>query len=174
MTVERPEKSGRGGPIRRGFRSLFGSPAGAAGIPQIRENWRAIRGMAALIIQGPQADDRVRVKADRVLDLHEMAYVMGTTISVVEMRLSARRRQTRLAVYAYLGAAVVLWASWLYEAIASPGSYARLLTVAGLIAITTCFGLGAFYNALVNWQIRAGRLGSAGEFMSTTDSWRPS
>lgn len=174
MTVEQPEKPKQAGPIRRGSRFLFGSPARAAGLPQIQRSWGAIREMAALIIRGPQADRRVRVKADRELDLYEMAYAMGTTISVVEMRLSARRRQTRLAVYAYLGAAIVLWVSWLYEAITSPGSYARLLTVAGLVAITTCFELGAFYNALVNWQIRTGRLGSAREFLSTTDSWRPS
>lgn len=174
MKPDQTEESAGRGRVRRKLRFWFGSPNAAAGIPQIRQNWRAIREMFALIMEGPPTERRLRVGADRHLDVYEMADAMGTTVTAIELQLLARRRQTRLAVYSYSAAGTVLWLAWLYEALTSPSAYARLLTVVGLVAVTSCFALGAFYNALVNWQIRTGRLGSAREFLSTTDSWWPS
>ena len=46
--------------------------------------------------------------------------------------------------------------------------------VVGLLAICTAFFLSAFYNALINWQIRTLRLGTAREFLRAEESWWPS
>ena len=41
-------------------------------------------------------------------------------------------------------------------------------------AICCCFFLMAFYNALINWQVRTRRLGTAREFLDADETWRPS
>ena len=49
-----------------------------------------------------------------------------------------------------------------------------LAYVIGLLTICTAMFLSAFYNALVNWQIRTRRLGTVLEFLRTEESWWPS
>ena len=162
------------GSFRRGISAAFGDPRQAAGVPQIKRNWQAIRQLAVLIAQGPQPDPRVRVSVDRKLDVIEMAIAAGVTADTVEYRLEVRLKQTRQAVFCYMGAATLLWVGWFYEALTAPRAYAHPLAAIGLVAVTSCFALGAFYNALVNWQIRTRRLGTAREFLATTESWWPS
>ncbi len=114
------------------------------------------------------------MSVDRQLDVTEMAIAAGVTVDAVEYRLEFRLKQTKQAVYCYMGAATLLWVGWFYEAFTAPRAYAHLLAVIGLVAVTSCFALGAFYNALVNWQIRTRRLGTAREFLATTETWWPS
>lgn len=43
-----------------------------------------------------------------------------------------------------------------------------------VLLICGLFRIAAFYNALVNWQRHAQRMGAWREFLSTDDSWWPS
>ena len=61
---------------------------------------------------------------------------------------------------------------WVYEALLQP-AYASLGYILALVAFCAVFFLAAFYNALINWQARTIRLGTAREFLTTTDSWWP-
>ncbi len=54
---------------------------------------------------------------------------------------------------------------WTFEALLEP-TYAGLPYILGLIGLCGVFFLSAFYNALVNWQARTLRLGTAREFLA--------
>jgi hypothetical protein len=61
-----------------------------------------------------------------------------------------------------------------YHAAAALPASPSLSYVVGMGAICSCFFLLAFYHALVNWQIRTRRLGTAREFLHADESWWPS
>ncbi len=82
-------------------------------------------------------------------------------------------RIARISTYCYLAGGVGFLALWTFEALLQP-SYASLPYILGLIGLCGVFFLSAFYNALINWQARTLRLGTAREFLATDDSWWPS
>jgi hypothetical protein len=91
----------------------------------------------------------------------------------IERQLCNRRRQTAVSTYCYLAGGAGFLALWTCEALLEP-TYASLPYIVALIGLCGVFFLSAFYNALVNWQARTLRLGTAREFLATDDSWWPS
>lgn len=164
-------------PNRRPFRAtlsfIFGGPISAFNAANIAEGASAIGDLATRIRHGPGADPRVRVREDRTLDLGEMAFKARVPVSQVKTMLWSRQQQTAKAVYYYALGAVSFFGVWVYEALSTP-AYARVAYVVILMMISGLFVLSAFYNALVNWQIRTLRLGTWREFLSTEESWWPS
>jgi hypothetical protein len=148
-------------------------PFNAFGTKQIVKNAAVIESLAERIKAGRPADDRVRVNDDRRLDLVATALRAGVRVEAIQARLANRRRETARAVWCYLAGCVGSLAVWFVEALSTP-SDARLAYVAGLLLVCAAFTLSAFYNALVNWQIRTLRLGTTREFLSTDESWWPS
>lgn len=102
-----------------------------------------------------------------------MAFLAGTSSYGLETMLARRRRQTAHATKVYLFGGVCFLAFWSYEAFSAP-VFASLPYVLGLIAFCAVFFLSAFHNALINWQIRTRRLGSAREFLNARETWWPS
>lgn len=163
---------GKGG-LWRGLKFVLGAPFQALGTEHIVGSAGLIGDLARQIKVGPGTDARVRIDDGRNLDLVAMAVGAGVNLAEIHRLLVNRRRQTARAVFCYLGGSMAFLALWLIEAITTP-AYASLAYVLGLIAICTAFFLSALYNALVNWQIRTLRLGTASEFLCTEESWWPS
>jgi hypothetical protein len=170
--VSRPAK-----PKRRSFRIVlnfvFGGPINAFNAANIAEGASTIEDLAMRIRRGPGADPRVRVRDDRTLDLQAMALKAGVSIADIEVLLWNKRRQTKRAVFCYAFGAISFFGLWLWEALSTP-TYARLSYVIVLLTICGLFVLSAFYNTLLNWQIRTLRLGTWREFLSAEESWWPS
>ena len=95
-------------------------------------------------------------------------------ISQVEMLLALRLRRTATTFWAcvVVGTAGIL--SWVAAAIASPPDFAGLWSGMMTLILSLILGVKALEAALHNWQVRALRLGSVGEFLRTADTILPS
>jgi len=152
---------------------LLGGPIAAFGAKGVAEGARIIGTLAGTIKAGQQPDSRVRVDDERFLDLQATAFLAGTSPAGLEQMLANRRSQSSLATKYYLLGGVCFLLFWFYEALVMP-IYASLPYVLGLIALCSVFFLSAFHNALINWQIRTRRLGTAREFLNARETWWPS
>jgi glucan phosphoethanolaminetransferase (alkaline phosphatase superfamily) len=91
----------------------------------------------------------------------------------LERRLKIRRRQTALIAYATFVLASIFLAAWVCEALSSPWTAARVALALEFLPFCALFFLLAFYNALLNFQIRIGRAASWREFLATSEPFWP-
>lgn len=173
ITKDAPDKPKRR-TLWRGVRLVMSAPAACFGGRQIRENAGYIGDLVRLIRTGPGTDPRVRLSKDRSLDVLSMAWDAQVPPSEIERQLDNRRRQSTRSTLCYLTGAVLFLVVGFYQAAAALPASPSLLYVVGMGAICSCFFLLAFYHALVNWQIRTRRLGTAREFLHADESWWPS
>lgn len=148
-------------------------PVDAFNPQQVVEGAQTIGRLVDVIKAGPQADPRIRLTDDRSLDLAATAFLVGASQAEIQRQLWNRRRQSTITTYCYLAGGAGFLVLWTFEALLQP-SYASLPYILGLTGLCGIFFLSAFYNALINWQARTLRLGSAREFLTTDDSWWPS
>jgi hypothetical protein len=158
---------------KRRFWSRLGVLLGGPLTEQIAKSAVVIGDLTERIKEGPTAHGWVYADDERRFDLVAMALQAGVTVEAIRVQLANRGRQTARAVWCYLAGGVGFLVFWLVEAISTPAC-TRLSYVAGLLLICAAFFLSAFYNALVNWQLRTLRLGSAREFLCTNERWWPS
>lgn len=158
----------------RGVRLVMSAPAACFGGKQIRENAGYIGDLVRLIRTGPGTEPRVRLFKDRSLDVLSMAWDARVPPSEIERQLDNRRKQSARSTLCYLAGAVLFLAVGFYQAAAALPASPSLLYVVAMSAICSCFFLLAYYHALVNWQIRTRRLGTAREFLHANESWWPS
>ena len=157
-----------------GVRKTLGAPIACIGVEQIAENARLIRRLAQTIRTGPGPDPMVRVKPDRTLDVAVMSWEAQVPVTEIERLLANRRRQSRQATWSYLAGGTVFVVLGFIHAASLLPALPTLLYALSTAAICCCFFLMAFYNALINWQVRTRRLGTAHEFLDTDETWRPS
>ncbi len=153
--------------------SVLRSPVDAFNPRQVAEGAQTIGRLVNVIKAGPQADPRIRVSDDRALDVAATAFLAGASQAEIQRQLWNRRRQSAISTYCYLVGGAGFLVLWTFEALLQP-AYANLPYILGLIGLCSVFFLSAFYNALINWQARTLRLGTAREFLATDDSWWPS
>lgn len=153
--------------------SLLRGPVDAFNPRQVVEGAHTIGRLAEIIRSGPQPDLRIRVEQDHSLDLPAIAFLAGASETEIRRQMANRRKQSAIATYCYLLGGAGFFLAWIYAALLQTG-YVSLIYVLGLVGFCTVFFLSAFYNALINWQVRTRRLGSAREFLATEDSWWPS
>jgi len=165
------------GGSRRGLWGTLGTllrgPLDAFNPRQVAQGAQVIGRLTNIIRAGPQRDPRIQVEEDHGLDLAAIAFLSETSEAEIMRQLANRRRQSATAAYTYLVGGAGFFVAWVYVALLQP-SYVSLTYVLGLVGFCTALFLAAFYNALVNWQVRTRRLGSAREFLATEDSWWPS
>ncbi len=162
------------GPLWRGVRLIVAAPLACFGYAQIASNASTIRGLVGAIRSGPQPDPHVRLAPDRTLDVAAMAWAAQVSPLEIERQLENRKRQTTRATFLYLLGAGLFLALAFFHAIVTLPALPTLSYLLTMISICSCFCSMAFYNALVNWQIRTHRLGSAREFLNTGETWWPS
>jgi hypothetical protein len=127
--------------------------------------------------------DRIRTPAQRDLsfktaergafDLQATAWSLGLTVAELRKRLDGRQRQTALAAYIMAALGVVFFTAWLLKVLHTPTASGRMLLAFDFLPLCLLFVLLAFYQALVNFQIRVGRAASWREYLTTEDGFWP-
>ena len=160
--------------VMAGPRWLWFRTREAGGLDDIRESGRLIRDLSAVLRQGPEGRPRVYADADQHLDMAATALSHGLSVASLKERVIQRRRQTtRMAYLAFAGAWLIfVW--WLWQALTTPWSAGRMILGLEFIPFCAVFFLTAFKNAWQNWQLRTGRLGSAMDYLTTTEPFWPS
>ena len=159
--------------VLAGPRWLWSRTKEAGGLEDIRESGRLIRDLGAALRQGPAGPPRLHGDADQRLDIAATARSHGLSVASLEERITRRRRQTtRLAYLTFVGGWLI-FAFWLWQALSTPWSAGRMILGLEFIPFCAVFFLLAFKNAWQNWQLRTGRLGSAMDYLTTTEPFWP-
>lgn len=163
----------------RGVRWLLGGPSDWAGVGSIRRGASLIGefARAARVSHSPgpgSADrDRVFVNEDSTIDLRATAFSQGLTEEGLRVRLEAKRRQTARIAYATFALACICLLGWLRAALATPLAFSRVMVTLDFLPFCGLFLLMAFYNGLLNFQIRSGRRASWREYLMTEQGFLP-
>jgi hypothetical protein len=158
--------SGRAEPSRRrsgvrkvvgGIGWLFGGPRDWAAVGSIRRGFSLIGDLARNARHKPSSRGRAFVSEDRTLDLEPTAFSHGVSVAALRARLEVRRRETARLAYAMFGLGLLCLAFWLHAALRAPLTSARLMLAVDFLPFCALFFLCAFYQALLNYQVRSGR-----------------
>ncbi len=152
---------------------LMAAPGAWFGAGAISDGGSAIGGLSAAARSRAKRDRRFKTADRGVFDLEATAFSYGVSVSALEARLAARRRQTMLLAYAFFGIGFVFLAGWLWSALMAPFTGGRLLAAIEFLPFCGVFFLMAFYNALINFQIRTGRTVSWREYLTTEEAFFP-
>jgi hypothetical protein len=106
-------------------------------------------------------------------DMQATAFSYGVSVHQLEAMLAARRRQTALIAYAALAFGGLFVVGWIWHALSSPWTATRITSALYFLPFCAVFFLMAFYNALLNFQIRSGRLASWREYLATPAGFWP-
>ena len=140
---------------------------------------RSIRGSASFIGDtvrearvGTRRDPRFRLFPDGEFDLEATAFMFSISLEELKHRLAVRQRQTAWTAYLCVVLACASTVTWIGHVFGSPAEPGSIL----LFGYSMLFGaicvLGAFYQALVNYQIRAGRaVGWSGFLLADRGFW---
>ena len=156
-----------------GVRWFGSTPALWLGTKNIRQGATLIGELASRVRARPRRDARFRTEKRGVFDLRATAFSYGITVAELERRLSARRRQTALTAYGLAGLGLLFFGVWLIQVLAAEDSGARLLLTIDFLPLCLLFALLAFYQALINFQIRAGRAASWREYLTIDSGFWP-
>jgi hypothetical protein len=91
----------------------------------------------------------------------------------LERRLVVRRRQTARIAYATFALGCFFFVAWVGEAFSAPWTAGRMVLALEFLPFWALFFLLAFYNALLNFQIRIGRTASWCEYLATGEPFWP-
>ena len=170
------ERQKRRSLLGRAFRSigwLCSGPVHWAGLRGISRTASFIRDLCATVRSGSQRDGRFRTSGDACFDLTATAFSYGISVPELERRLKVRRRQTALIAYATFALGCIFLTAWICEALVSPWTAMRVVLALEFLPFCALFLLLAFYNALLNFQIRVGRSAGWREYLSTDKSFWP-
>ena len=152
---------------------LVGGPIATFGVGNVVEGARTIESLAGRIKAESNRPSSVRLDDAGFFDLPETAARTNTDVHYLQVLLRCRRTQTARATKTYLLGGCGFLAFWLYAGLITSSGVSTAYILA-LISLAGLFFVGAFYNALVNWQVRTNRLGSFQEFLATSETWWPS
>ena len=153
--------------FRRMFRGLGWLSAGPvewAGLRGISRSASLIGELAATMRSASRRDRDVGANREGGPDLNA-ASCDGLSAAELERYWKVRRRQTALTAYASFAVGCLFLLAWVYEASSLPWIVARLVLALKILPFCALFFLLAFYHALLNFQIRVGRLASWREYL---------
>ncbi len=157
----------------RGTGWLAGGPVDWAGTNRIRHGWSFIGELLVVLRTGPIGDSRLKTEEHHVVDVRATAFSYGMSVPEFESRLWSRRLQTARIAYASFAFAWLFLCGWIWHALSSPWTAMRVTSTLYFLPFCVLFFLIAFYNALLNFQIRAGRLASWREYLGTNERFWP-
>ena len=146
----------------------------AGGLENIRESGKLIRDLSGVLRQGPAGPPGIYADANQRLDIAATARSHGLSVALLEKRIIQRRQQTTCTAYLTFAGGWLMLAWWLWQALSTPWSASRMILGLEFIPFCAVFFLLAFKNAWQNWQLRTGRLGSAMDYLTTTEPFWPS
>ncbi len=157
----------------RGARWLLGSGSDWAGVKSIRRGAALIGDLAHASRSGSSDRERIFVDEDRGLDLRATAFSHGMSEDALRRRLEERRRQTARIAYGTFTLACLFLVGWLHAALSTPMALSRIMLAVDFLPFCALFFLIAFYNALVNFQIRSRRRATWREYVMAESGFLP-
>ena len=162
--------------FRRAFRGagwVGGSIPDWMGVRRISRSGAFIGHLLGLLRGGPRRDDRFKVGEGGRFNLPGAALAYGVSVSELEARLVAQRRRTARIAYAAFALACLFFAGWLWQALSSPWNAVRIASMVYFLPFCALLVLVGFYHALLNFQIRIGRMASWREYLATDEPFWP-
>ena len=143
-----------------GLADWFGHKTVVTGAGLIGNAWKEGR-------KTPWRDKRFKLDEHAGFDIVATAFSFGISVEALERRLEQRRRVTFMFSYGALLIAVLSLIFWIHSALNQPYTLARAMMVWQFLPFICLSLLFAFYNALVNFQIRVRRCSNWRQFLST-------
>ena len=162
------------GKLFHGTGWLLATPFVWSGFDRIKRSWSLIGDLFGLLRTGPGRDNRFKTQGQSAFDVEATAFSYGIPVDQLEARLAARRHQTARIAYAALALGGLFLLGWVWHALSSPWTVTRITSALYFLPFCAVFFLVAFYNGLLNYQIRSGRLASWREYLSTSEPFWPS
>jgi hypothetical protein len=166
----------RRSPLGRMFRGLGWLSAGPVdwtGRRGISRGASFIRDLVLALRFGSHRDPRFRTSEDGGFDVEATAFLHGISVFELQRRLAVRRRQTARIAYATFALGCIFLTVWVCEALSSPWTAGRIILALQFLPFCALFFLLAFYNALLNFQLRIGRAASWREYLATREPFGP-
>ena len=161
------------GKTLRGARWLLGGGSDWAGVKSVRRGAALIGDLAPASRSDTSDRERIIVDEDRTLDLRATAFSQGLTEDALLRHLDKRRRQTVRIAYGTFTLACLFLIGWLHAAWHTPLALSRILLAVDFLPFCALSFLIAFYNALINFQIRSGRRASWREYLLADCGFMP-
>lgn len=161
------------GSIWRGTKMVLGAPIAALSLGQIVQNGRLIQGLVSDLRRGPPPLQAAPHDLDGKLDFSATALAYGLSEGELEECLARRRRQTATMAYLAFGLGLTFVGLWFWRLLELGETGQRLLAGLQFAPFCLVFFLAAFQQAHVNWQLRTGRLGSAGDYLRSAEPFLP-
>ena len=158
--------------LRRAFGGigwLTAAPADWAGMKSISRAASLIGGLAGAIRTRPLRDSRFKVGDAGSFDL----MATGMTAPQLEAWLVTRRKELALIAYAMFALAGLFFLAWVRAALSTRWTISRMVLSVEFLPFCVLFFLVAFYNALLNFQIRTRRQATWREYLLTSESFWP-
>ena len=174
-----PERAGRSSRSRRAGRLVraaryLSSPLGTwAGIRSIRNSASWIGDTVKDVRVATRRDPRFRLFPTGEFDFEATAFLFEISVADLKHRLAARQRQTAFMAYTCFALSVASSVTWIGGIFAAPTDGGSVLLTANAIGFGVICFLGAFYQSLVNFQLRAGRAAKWKEFLLTDRGFWP-
>ena len=145
----------------------------AAGVGEIRGGARLIRHLAVNLRRGGPAAPAPVADEDGRLDVAATAFVMGVPEAELRRLFAIRRRQSARVAWGSFAAGWGFLGLWCWQALGTPWSHERIWAAIQFLPFCAAFFVLSFRSAWQNWQLRTGRLGSAGDYLRTTEPFWP-
>jgi len=162
------------GSVWRGVKTTVRAPFITFPGRQIVENARLIAFLYGRIRVDRPPEARVFRAEDGSIDMAATSFTLGLSTDQLRARMAERRRQTARLTYLSFGLGLVFFVMWLCRAWAWNFEGSRMLAAIQCIPFCAVFFLVAFKNAHANWQLRTGYLGSASEYIHSSEPFWPS
>lgn len=157
----------------RGAKWLAASPVQWMGLKSIRQGAAFIGDLTERARARSVRDPRFKTMDEGAFDIRATAFSMGLSVPQLGRRLADRRRQTALMAYLLGILGLVAFVAWFSKVITTPMAVGRLVLAVDFLPLCLLFVLLAFYQALVNYQVRVGRTAGWREYLTTNQGFWP-
>ena len=161
------------GRVFRGIGWLSAGPVDWMGLRGISRGASFVRDLSITLRPASQRDRRSRTSEDGGFDPQATAFLQGISVFELERRVNMRRRQTARIAYATFALGCIFSTAWVCEALSLSWTAGRVFLAPEFLPFCVLFFLLAFYNALLNFQIRIGRAASWREYLATSGRFWP-
>ncbi len=161
------------GRMFRGLGWLAATPVHWSGSDRILRSAGFIGNLLTALRGRPHRSEGLKALDGGGLDLDAAAFVDGLSAHQLQARLAARRRETARIAYTTFALAWGFLLAWVWRALETPWSAARVTMAVEFLPFCAVFFLVAFHNALLNFQVRIGRMASWREYLETTEPFWP-
>lgn len=171
--AETAQPRSKRGLLWRGTKLVFGAPVAALSLGQIAQGGRFIGHLVSALKRGSEPGPAIRRQPDGRLDRLATAYAYGLSEAELDALLAVRRRQTARMAYLAFGLAWLFLSAWLIRLVSLDGVGQRMMAAVQFAPFCLAFFLAAFHQAHINWQLRTGVLGSAGDYLRSAQPFFP-